>query len=123
MLLIGFELTAIPESIGSVNTGHFAAPIRSHQFWIARDRGTISKPRDGHHFRLPTRRSLILQISHSGLDSTRRYEHQSPEITDQDDVAALAAAGQRQLLAVRRPFKIGNQSRLKIRNLFRRSAR
>src|SRR5450755_3752171 len=46
----------------------------------------------------------------------------SPEITDQDDVAALAASSQRQLRAVTRPVKVENQSRFKIRNLFRRSA-
>jgi hypothetical protein len=46
----------------------------------------------------------------------------SPEITDQDDVAALAASSQRQLPAVTRPVKVENQSRFKIRDLFRRSA-
>ncbi len=46
----------------------------------------------------------------------------SPEITDQDDVAALAASSQSQLPAVIRPGKVKNLSRLKIRDLFRRSA-
>jgi len=46
----------------------------------------------------------------------------SPEITDQDDVAALATSGQRQLPAVTRPVKVENRSRFKIRDLFRWSA-
>src|SRR4030095_13561463 len=58
----------------------------------------------------------------SSLDSTHPYEDQSPEITDQDDVATFAASCQRQLSAVMRPGKVKNLSRLKIRNLFRRSA-
>ena len=45
-----------------------------------------------------------------------------PKVADQDDVAALAASTQRQLPAVTRPVKVENQSRFKIRDLFRRSA-
>jgi hypothetical protein len=51
-----------------------------------------------------------------------RYEDRSPEITDQDDVAAFAASCHSELPAVMRPGKVKNLSRLKIRNLFRRSA-
>lgn len=60
--------------------------------------------------------------SHSSLNSAHGCEVQSPEITDQDDVAAFAASSQRQLPAVTRPVKVENQSRFKIRDLFRRSA-
>ena len=58
----------------------------------------------------------------SDLQTTHRNAGKSPEITDQDDVAAFAASCQRQLPAVTRPVKVENQSRLKIRDLFRRSA-
>jgi hypothetical protein len=47
---------------------------------------------------------------------------QSPEITDHDDIAAFASPSQRQLPAIMRPAKVENQSRFKIRDLFRRSA-
>jgi hypothetical protein len=46
----------------------------------------------------------------------------SPEIADWDDVTALAASGQRQLSAVTRPVKVEDLSRVKICDLFRRSA-
>jgi hypothetical protein len=46
----------------------------------------------------------------------------SPEIADWDDVTALAASGQRQLSAVTRPVKGEDLSRVKICDLFRRSA-
>ena len=54
--------------------------------------------------------------------SAHPYKNQSPEITDQDDVATFAASRQSQLPTVMRPLKVENLSRLKIRNLFRRSA-
>jgi len=50
-----------------------------------------------------------------------RNDGESPKITDQDDVTAFAASCQGQLPAVMRPGKVKNLSRIKIRNLFRKS--
>ena len=43
-----------------------------------------------------------------GSDLDRRYEDRSSKITHQDDIAAFASPSQRQLPAIRRPFKVEN---------------
>ena len=53
---------------------------------------------------------------------THRSMHSSTKILDHDDVAAFTSSCQRQLPAITRPVKVENLSRLKVRNLLRRTA-
>lgn len=104
------------------------APLRPTTTYV---HGFVSLPRfhsplcSNEHVELISSDSVTLRISVIARGSrlrTHRNVQSSPKIPDHDDVAAFGPSCQSQLPAVLRPVKVENQSRFKIRDLFRRSA-